>query len=420
MDTVSNSNVSTCTLLNLNCLHNTTDNFVAGKISQYSETWKTITSDRNLLNIVCQGYHLEFECEPCGKCSRKEIKFNESEQIVIDNLLTKFLHKKVIEPVIHQYGEVLSSIFIRPKADGSFRLILNLSNLNEHLEYKHFKMETFKSALELVKNKNFFAKLDIKDAYYSLGIKKEDRKFLRFTWKGQLYQFTAMPNGLSPAPRIFTKLLKPVLSSLRKEGYVNCAYIDDILLVGDTYEECLNNVQETMKLFDSLGFTIHKEKSVVVPAQNIEFLGFSIDSVSMVVKLAPKKVANIVELCRTLLRKCFVTIREFAQLIGKLVASEHGVLYAPVFYKTLEIQKDVELKLNKGNFDAKIILSNESKQCINWWIENIHNSYKPIVFKPPDRKIESDSSMLGYGALDVTNNLTLSGVWSLSVNVINI
>ncbi|CAC5393089.1 unnamed protein product [Mytilus coruscus] len=134
----------------------------------------------------------------------------------------------------------------------------------------------------------------------------------------------------------------------------------------------------------------------------------------MVVKLAPKKVANIVELCRTLLMKCFVTIREFAQLIGKLVASEHGVLYAPVFYKTLEIQKDVELKLNKGNFDARIILSNESKQCINWWIENIHDSYKPIVFKPPDRKIESDSSMLGYGALDVTNNLTLSGVWSLS------
>ncbi|CAC5376755.1 unnamed protein product [Mytilus coruscus] len=84
------------------------------------------------------------------------------------------------------------------------------------------------------------------------------------------------------------------------------------------------------------------------------------------------------------------------------------------FYKTLEIQKDVELKLNKGNFDARIILSNESKQCINWWIENIHDSYKPIVFKPPDRKIESDSSMLGYGALDVTNNLTLSDVWSLS------
>ncbi|CAC5389880.1 unnamed protein product [Mytilus coruscus] len=45
------SNVST--FINLNCLQNTTDNYVAGKIAYYSETWKTITSDRNLLNIVC-------------------------------------------------------------------------------------------------------------------------------------------------------------------------------------------------------------------------------------------------------------------------------------------------------------------------------------------------------------------------------
>ncbi|CAC5389879.1 unnamed protein product [Mytilus coruscus] len=135
----------------------------------------------------------------------------------------------------------------------------------------------------------------------------------------------------------------------------------------------------------------------------------------MIVKQAPKKVANIVELCRTLLSNCFVTKRELAQLIGKLVASKYGVLYAPVFYKTLEIQKDTEMKLNKGNFDARIILSNDSKECINWWIENIYDSYKPIVFKAPNRKIESDSSMLGYGALDVTNNLKLIGVWSLNI-----
>ncbi|CAC5424294.1 unnamed protein product [Mytilus coruscus] len=91
------SHYSVSTFINLNDLQNTTDIFVAGKISYYSETWKTITSDRNLLNVVCQGYHLEFE--PCSKCSRKENKFNDSEQIVIDSLLTIFLDKKVIETV---------------------------------------------------------------------------------------------------------------------------------------------------------------------------------------------------------------------------------------------------------------------------------------------------------------------------------
>lgn len=39
-----------------------------------------------------------------------------------------------------------------------------------------------------------------------------------------------------------------------------------------------------------------------------------------------------------------ITIRKFAQLIGKLVASEPGVSYAPLYYKTLEIEKDKALK----------------------------------------------------------------------------
>ena len=104
---------------------NNPDNFVAGKISQYLDKWKTITSDRSLLNIVCQGYLLKFNEEPCDNCSRKEIKFNDSEQIVIDSLLMKLIDKKVIELAYHLQDEVISNIFIRPKADGSHRLILN-------------------------------------------------------------------------------------------------------------------------------------------------------------------------------------------------------------------------------------------------------------------------------------------------------
>ena len=76
----------------------------------------------------------------------------------------------VIEKVQHEKGEIISNIFIRPKRDGSFRLILNLKKLNEHIEIIHFKMETLKSALNMVKKKKsvYFAKIDMKDAYYSI------------------------------------------------------------------------------------------------------------------------------------------------------------------------------------------------------------------------------------------------------------
>ena len=57
-------------------------------------------------------------------------------------------------------------------------MILNLKKLNKVSEYNHFKMDTLKTALNLIYPGAFMAKLDIKDAYYSVPIKQEDQKLL--------------------------------------------------------------------------------------------------------------------------------------------------------------------------------------------------------------------------------------------------
>ena len=72
-----------------------------------------------------------------------------------------------------------------------------------------------------------------------------------------MYQFTCLAQGLSPAPRVYTKLLKPAFSSLRKTGHTNSAYIDDVLLQSDSKAECHSNVEDTVSLLDSLGLTPH-------------------------------------------------------------------------------------------------------------------------------------------------------------------
>ena len=58
----------------------------------------------------------------------------------------------------------------------------------------------------------------------------------KFIWKEQLYQFCVPPNGLSPCPRWFAKLLKLPLAELRKSKHDISAYIDDIYLPDDTKE----------------------------------------------------------------------------------------------------------------------------------------------------------------------------------------
>lgn len=95
---------------------------------------------------------------------------------------------------------------------------------------------------------------------------------MRFIWQQNTYEICALPNGLAIGPRVFSKLLKCVFAELRKRGFVNTGYIDDSVLQGDTYSECEENILQTTQLFDQLGFTVHPEKSVFVPTQNLNFL----------------------------------------------------------------------------------------------------------------------------------------------------
>ena len=60
-------------------------------------------------------------------------------------------------------------------------------------------------------------------------------------------------------------------------------HIDDSLLIGKTFYSCQRNVFHTVSFFTKLGFTVHPVKSVLQPLQKIDFLGFVLDSTTMMV-----------------------------------------------------------------------------------------------------------------------------------------
>ena len=102
------------------------------------------------------------------------------------------------------------------------------------------------------------AKLDIKDAYYTIEIKEGDQKLLKFKHKNKLYKFTSLPNGYTEAPRKFTKVLKPPLSNLQMEEKVLIAsFIDDLTTMNHIEILCSINITKIIELVTSFGFVIH-------------------------------------------------------------------------------------------------------------------------------------------------------------------
>ncbi|KYQ53453.1 hypothetical protein ALC60_07412 [Trachymyrmex zeteki] len=69
-----------------------------------------------------------------------------------------------------------------------------------------------------------------------------------------LFFLIKKPSG-ETAPYIFTKIMKPVVTKLRKEGFCSVVYLDDFLFISLSREKALQNQKvESLNLLSMLSF----------------------------------------------------------------------------------------------------------------------------------------------------------------------
>ena len=343
-----------------------------------------------------------------------EIRFNVQERKIMRQEVDKFVTKGILIPSESEPGEFVSNVFLRPKkTPGTFRMIFNLTQLNEFVEYHHFKMETLDTALKMVTHGIWMGSLDFTDAYYTLPVHPDHQKYLKFMFEGQLYQFVAVPMGLSSACRYFTKIMKVPLSVLRERHQVGITgYIDDTFLADSSPETCGRALEVASELFQNLGFMISANKSVFTPTTNIEYLGFIIDSVTMTVMPTSEKVHKLKKAVKHLQTKATTSIRHLAQVEGGLLATHPGNPWAPLFTKQMEIEKLQALGCNRFDFDANMLISGIIQSDLSWWLRNLGHTHAPIGERYPDFVIHTDASHQGYGFFVPESGLQAGSRWS--------
>ena len=103
-----------------------------------------------------------------------------------------------------------------------------------------------------------------------------------------------MPKGYSGTMKVFKKFLESPFSISRSHEYLSVVFADDFYNQGPTFSTYEDNVNATVALLQFPCFTIHPKKSVLVPTQEIEFLGFVLNSLEMKIKLIDCKFRKII------------------------------------------------------------------------------------------------------------------------------
>ncbi len=172
-----------------------------------------------------------------------------------------------------------SPYFIVPKKSGGLRPILDLRVLNRSLHKLPFKMLTQKRIFECIRPRDWFAAIDLKDAYFHVSILPRHRPFLRFAFEGRAYQYKVLPFGLALSPRVFTKVVEGALVPMREQGVRILNYLDDWLILAQSWEQLCEHRDLVLSHLSQLGLQVNREKSKLAPVQRISFLGMELDSV---------------------------------------------------------------------------------------------------------------------------------------------
>ena len=247
--------------------------------------------------------------------------------------IAEMIAKGAIQEASHTGRGFVSNMFLVPKKDDGQRPVINLKKFNEFVHTEHFKMEGIHLLEDLLKKGDWMAKVDLKDAYFMIPIREQYRDFLKFAFKDKCYTFNCLLFGLACALWVFTKILKPIAAQLRELGVQLIVYIDDILIMAET-PPAPKRPHNGPDL--SVGELGGYKKCVLEPTQQIDFLGFTVDSPRQELRLPAEKIKKIRAEARKLKTSTSTVARKLSQFLGKLNAATRTVPVAPLFYRNLQ------------------------------------------------------------------------------------
>ena len=215
---------------------------------------------------------------------------------------------------------------------------------------------------------------DLKSGYHHVEIFPEHRKYLSFAWTfssghTRFFQFSVLPFGLSSAPYLFTKLLKPLVKKWRSEAKSIVVYLHDGLgAAADKNKAKIASLQVHADPLKS-GFLPNESKCVWEPIQVITWLGAVLNTSTSEISATDKRINSLQEDLAALLAfssSCH-PVRKLASVCGKIIS-----LGSCVGNVSRLMSRNLFAVINTApTWFSYVRLSSEALDELNFWKSNV-------------------------------------------------
>ena len=321
----------------------------------------------------------------------------------------KFVHEAIEELLqsdrvteVQQPPLVINPLSVSVQSNGKKRLILDLRHVNKTLEKLRIKYDDWKVAMSYFAKDSFMLSFDLKSGYHHIEIASNDQTYLGFAWQSdnqeiKFYVFTVLPFGLSTAPHIFTKTLKPLVKHWRHQGICVALFLDDGWLTESSYDSARNLAIKVKNDLNAAGFITNDEKSTWDPTQRLTWLGLVWDSAQGTLEITSSRIDKIFATIDNMTEHdSTLTARRLAAFTGQIIS------IGPVAGNVTRIMtRHCCLTIACAeHWDSALELDTYCLDEISFWKNNLSSLKARDCFlvKKPHCFVYSDASATGCGA----------------------
>ncbi|KAI2662393.1 hypothetical protein H4Q32_001228 [Labeo rohita] len=340
----------------------------------YLAAWKLLPNvSAWVLRTVEKGYAIQFGAPPPPFDGVFPTLVGPKQALVMEQEVETLLRKEAIEVVPPHAREsgFYSRYFIVPKKDGGAAA-----------DHRSPSPQSF----------------NLKDVYFHVFILPQHRKFLRFAFRGEAYQYRVLPFGLALSPRTFTKCVDAALVPLRLQGIRILNYIDDWLILAASETLAARHRDVVLAHMETLGLRLNVKKSVLSPLQRTTYLGVVWDSTTMQARLSPARIVSILTAVKRVKQGRSLTVKQFQQLLGLMAAASNVIPFGLLYMRPLQWWLKSKGFSPRGNPLRMIKVTRRGLRALDMWKKPWFLNQGPTLGAPCRRvTLATDASLTGWG-----------------------